>query len=290
VEEFVFLSVGRIGERWVAVSHGRGAGVQMSGVRSNAYLAIEPEKEGIEAGEEVEVHLTVPPDEAERALILTGSHDPALDFLADQLAQAGVTLHSAHQGSMGGLVALKKRVCHGAPMHLLADDGSYNLPYLSRSLPGEELAILCLAGREQGIISRDGLGLADLPKARFANRQKGSGTRILLDHLLREKGIPAGSIRGYDRELTTHLAVALAVKTGEADAGAGVYSAAKAFGLSFVPMAAEEYELVFRKENWEDPRVKALAGAVTSTPFRDALAGLGGYDLSLNGRLRQLRG
>jgi len=290
VEEFVFLSVGKIQGRWVAVPHGRGAGVQMSGVRANAYLAIDADREGIENGEEVQAHLTVPIQEAERALILTGSHDPALDLLADQLAKAGVELHSAHQGSMGGLIALSKRVCHGAPMHLLADDGTYNTPYLSRHLPGEDLVIFCLAGREQGIISRGNLALEDLPKVRFINRQKGSGTRILLDHLLSQKGIPPDSIAGYDRELTTHLAVALAVKTGEADAGLGVYSAAKAFHLSFVPVAREPYELAFHALTWEDPRVKALASAVTSPRFREGLEALGGYDVSMTGGLRRLPG
>jgi len=288
VEEFVFLSVGKIQERWVAVPHGRGAGVQMSGVRANAYLAIDADREGIEAGEEVYARLTVPVQEAERALILTGSHDPALDLLADHLARAGVDLHSAHQGSMGGLIALKKRACHGAPMHLLADDGTYNIPYLSRYLPGEDLIIFCLAGREQGIISRESLALEDLPKVRFINRQKGSGTRILLDHLLSRKGIPPDSIAGYERELTTHLAVALAVKTGEADAGLGVFSAAKAFNLSFVPVAREPYELVFHSETWEDSRVKALASAVTSPSFREGLEALGGYDVSMTGGLRRL--
>jgi molybdopterin molybdotransferase/putative molybdopterin biosynthesis protein len=290
VEEFVFLSVGRIRDRWVAVPHGRGAGVQMSGVRANACLSIDATREGVEAGEEVQARLMVSLEEAGRALILTGSHDPALDILADRLAVAGVTLHSAHQGSMGGLVALKKRVCHGAPMHLLADDGSYNLPYLGRNLPGEELVLLCLAGREQGIISRDNRSLDDLPGARFINRQKGSGTRILLDYLLKEKGISPASIAGYDREVTTHLAVALAVKTGEADAGPGVFSAARALGLSFVPVAREPYELVFHADTWEDPRVKTLASAVTSPSFREALECLGGYDLSLNGRLRRQPG
>jgi putative molybdopterin biosynthesis protein len=288
VEEFVFLSLGRIRDRWVAVPHGRGAGVQMSGVRANAYLTIEAGREGIEDGEEVEVHLMVPEEEAGKALILSGSHDPALDLLGDHLALAGVSLHSAHQGSMGGLIALKKRVCHGAPMHLLADDGGYNIPYLSRHLPGEDLILFCLAGREQGIISRDNLSLEDLREVRFINRQKGSGTRILLDHLLAEKGIPPASIPGYDREVTTHLAVALAVKTGEADAGLGVYSAARALGLSFRPVAREPYELVFPADTWEDQRVKALASAVTSPSFRKALEGLGGYDLSLTGQLRRL--
>ena len=290
VEEFVFLSLGWIRDRWVAVPQGQGAGVQMSGVRANAYLAIAPGLEGVEAGEEVQARLMVTREEARQALILTGSHDPALDLLADRLARAGVSLHSAHQGSMSGILALKKGVCHGAPMHLLAGDGSYNIPYLARYLPGEELVLLCLAGREQGIISRDPLSLGDLPGTHFANRQKGSGTRILLDHLLREKGISPASIPGYDRELTTHLAVALAVKTGEADAGLGVYSAARAFGLSFTPVAREPYELAFPADTWEDPRVQALASAVSSPPFREGLEGLGGYDLSVTGRLRRLPG
>jgi len=259
-------------------------------VRANAYLSIGAGLEGIEAGGAVQARLMVTPGEARYALILTGSHDPALDFLADRLALAGVALHSAHQGSMGGLLALKKRVCHGAPMHLLADDGSYNVPYLARYLPGEDLVLLCLAGREQGIISRDPLSLEDLPGIRFVNRQKGSGTRILLDHLLKEKGIAPASIAGYERELTTHLAVALAVQTGEADAGPGVYSAARAFGLSFTPVGQEQYELAFHADDWEDPRVQALASAVTSAPFREALGNLGGYDLSLNGRLRRVPG
>ena len=152
------------------------------------------------------------------------------------------------------------------------------------------LVIFCLAGREQGIISRENLSLEDLPKVRFINRQKGSGTRILLDHLLSRRGILPGSIAGYDRELTTHLAVALAVKTGEADAGLGVYSAAKAFHLSFVPVAREPYEIVFPADTWEDPRVKALASAVTSPSFREGLEALGGYDVSLTGGLRRLPG
>jgi molybdenum cofactor synthesis domain-containing protein len=290
VEEFVFLSLGWIRDRWVAVPQGRGAGVQMSGVRANAYLSIDAGREGIETGEEVQARLMVTRGEARQALILTGSHDPALDLLADRLSRDGVFLHSAHQGSMGGLLALKKRVCHGAPMHLLAPDGSYNTPYLARYLPGEELVLLCLAGREQGIISRDPLSLEELQGIRFMNRQKGSGTRILLDHLLKERGISPASIPGYDRELTTHLAVALAVKTGEADAGPGVYSAAKAFGLSFTPVAREPYELVFPAGTWEDPRVQALVSVVTSAPFQEGLEGLGGYDLGMGGRLRRVPG
>jgi molybdopterin molybdochelatase len=235
-DEFVLLSAGRVGDRWVGVPQSRGAGVQMSAVRANAYLRIPAPIEGFEAGSSVPAHLLVPVDQAESALLLTGSHDPALDHLADLLQRTGVELHSTHVGSMGGLLTLRRDECHGAPMHLLAPDGSYNTLFLQKYLPGEELVLLCIAEREQGVISRDGLGLQDLPRGpRFVNRQKGSGTRMLLDRLLSQEGIDPASLVGYDREVTTHLAVALAVKHGEADAGLGVYSAAKAYDLAFSP-------------------------------------------------------
>ncbi|NLB00964.1 MAG: molybdopterin biosynthesis protein, partial [Methanomicrobiales archaeon] len=181
-DEFVLLSAGRVGERWVAVPQSRGAGVQMSAVRANGYMRIPSKKEGIEAGETVDVRLTVPRAEAEEAVLVTGSHDPALDRLADLVRPLGVDVHSTHVGSMGGVIALKKQECHAAPMHLLAPDGTYNVHYLERYMPGADLVLLCVAKRQQGIISRDGLGFEDLPGRTFVNRQRGSGTRMLLDH------------------------------------------------------------------------------------------------------------
>jgi putative molybdopterin biosynthesis protein len=187
---------------------------------------------------------------------------------------------------MGGLLALAKDECHAAPVHLLGPDGSYNTWYLERYLPGIPVDLVCVAGRIQGVVSRDGLGLSDLPSHRFVNRQKGSGTRMLLDHLLREQGIAPETIRGYDRELTTHLAVALAVKAGEADCGVCVYSAAQALGLAFVPVGQERYELAIRREGMDDPRLEALIGAIRSPSFRDRLAAMGGYDTTLTGERR----
>lgn len=289
-DEFVLLSVGKIGERWVAVPQSRGAGVQMSAVRANGYMRIPSQKEGAEAGENVDVRLTVPRADAEEAVLVTGSHDPALDYLADLVRPHGVDLHSTHTGSMGGVIALKKQECHAAPMHLLAPDGTYNVHYLERYMPGADIALLCVAERQQGVISRDGLGFDDLPGKTFVNRQKGSGTRILLDHHLAGRGIDPASIPGYGREATTHLAVALAVRTGEADAGMGVYSAAKALGLAFVPVATERYELAMHREMLDDPRIASLVRTVSSEAFKQVLRDLGGYETAETGVLRGLRG
>lgn len=289
-DEFVLLSTGRIGDRWVAVPQSRGAGVQMSAVRANGYMQIPSQKEGVEAGETVDVRLTVPRAEAREAVLVTGSHDPALDQITDLVRPRGVDVHSTHVGSMGGVIALKKQECHAAPMHLLAPDGTYNIHYLERYLPDADLVLLCVAERQQGVISRDGLGFEDLPGRTFVNRQRGSGTRILLDHHLAERGIDPGSISGYGREVTTHLAVALAVRTGEVDAGMGVYSAAKALGLAFVPVATERYELAMHREMLDDPRIAALVETVSSEAFKKVLRDLGGYETAETGVLRELRG
>ena len=285
-DEFVLLSVGKIGDRWVAVPQSRGAGIQMSAVRANGYLRIPEDMEGAEAGKTVDVRLTVPRAEAEEAVLVTGSHDPALDYLADLVRPRGVDVHSTHLGSMGGVIALKKEECHAAPMHLLAPDGTYNTYYLERYMPGADLALLCVAERQQGVISRDGLSFDDLPGRTFINRQKGSGTRMLLDHTLAARGIDPASIPGYGREATTHLAVALAVRTGEADAGMGVYSAAKALDLAFVPVATERYELAMHRAMLDDPRIAALVETVSSAAFKRVLRDLGGYETDETGVLR----
>ena len=187
---------------------------------------------------------------------------------------------------MGGVIALKKEECHAAPMHLLAPDGTYNTYYLERYMPGADLALLCVAERQQGVISRDGLSFDDLPGRTFINRQKGSGTRMLLDHTLAARGIDPASIPGYGREATTHLAVALAVRTGEADAGMGVYSAAKALDLAFVPVATERYELAMHRAMLDDPGIAALVETVSSVAFKQVLRDLGGYETDETGVLR----
>lgn len=287
-DEFVLCAAGSVGGHWVLSSLSRGAGVQMSAVRANAYLRIPADTEGFEAGETVTATLMVPGAESERALLITGSHDPVLDCLADMLRGSDIDLHSTHVGSMGGILALKNDECHAAPMHLLGTDGTYNTEYLKKYIPETGLVLLCVAGRQQGIVSRDGITFNDLRNHTFINRQKGSGTRMLLDYELKKAGIGPSEIRGYDREATTHLAVALAVKSGEADAGMCVWSAAKALGLSFVPVAQERYEIAIRKSHMDDPRVAALCAAIASPAFKEILVRLGGYDTTETGVRREL--
>jgi putative molybdopterin biosynthesis protein len=286
-DEFVLCTIGRVGSRWVVSPQSKGAGVQMSGVRANAYLRIPRASEGFDAMSRVEARLMVPEPEAAASLLITGSHDPVIDYLADLIRPKDITVLSTHVGSMGGILALKKDECHAAPTHLLADDGSYNTRYLQKYLPGTAISLLCIAQRQQGIVSRDGFGFGDLPGRLFINRQRGSGTRMLLDHELKKAGIDASSIPGYEREVTTHIAVALAVKSREADAGLCVYSAAKALGLPFVPIGSERYELAFRQEHADDPRLTALIEAVRSPAFREILGKLGGYETDETGLVRK---
>ena len=287
-DEFVLCSLGRVGSRWVVSPQSKGAGVQMSGVRANALIRIPRDSEGYEEGDPVDAQLMVPLCEAEAALLLTGSHDPVLDYLADLLGRRGIPLISTHAGSMGGILALKKDQCHAAPTHLLAPDGSYNTMFLQKYLPGTECELLCVAEREQGIVSRTGLIFSDLPGKIFINRQKGSGTRMLLDYELKKAGIDPASLPGYEREVTTHIAVALAVKSEEADAGMCVLSAAKALGLPFVPVGRERYELAIRREHTGDPRIMPLIDMIRSPEFREILVRLGGYDTTKTGEMRSV--
>jgi molybdopterin molybdotransferase/putative molybdopterin biosynthesis protein len=286
-DEFILCSLGQVGDRWVLTPLSRGAGVQMSAVRSNANLKVPAGVEGYEAGKIVPASLTVSLAEAEKALLITGSHDPLIDYLADLLQKKEVGLHSTHVGSMGGIFALKKNECHAAPMHLLAENGDYNIPYLEKYLPEEDIILLCVAERQQGIVSRTGIGFDELVLHSFINRQRGSGTRML-DHELKLRGISHDALQGYEREVTTHLAVALAVKTGEVDAGMCVYSAAKALGLPFVPVASERYEIAIRRGHLEDPRVSMLCDTIVSGEFKEIMDRLGGYDTRETGVRRVL--
>lgn len=288
-DEFVLCTLGKVGDRWVVSPQSKGAGVQMSAVRANAYLRLPRDSEGFGTGEIVEARLMVPAAEAETALLVTGSHDPVLDYLADLLRPDGITLISTHTGSMGGILSLARDECHAAPTHLLAGDGTYNTPYVQKYLPGTAVDLVCVAGRQQGVVSKTGLGFRDLPGRAFINRQKGSGTRMLLDYELGRAAIDPSSLPGYEREVTTHIAVALAVKSGEAEAGLCVYSAAQALGLRFVPVSQERYELAIRHEHAEDPRVRALLDAIRSAEFRNILTRLGGYDTSETGTVRTIR-
>jgi putative molybdopterin biosynthesis protein len=292
-EEFVRVKAARVGERLVSVPLPRGASLLNSVVRADGVVRIPAHVEGVDAGEAVLLEPLRPLEEIEGSLLAVGSHDLLLDLLSDLLGRQlpGVHLSSAHVGSLAGLLALKRGECHLAGTHLIDEaTGEYNLSWLRRYFAEGEVALVHLARREQGLIVPKGnpLGLRSLAdvaerNAEWINRQRGSGTRQLLDFRLKAEGIPAERIRGYDRELYTHLAVAAAVKTGGADAGLGILAAAKALELEFIPVASEQYDLAIRPDALELFAMRELLRLLQSAEFRAQVAELGGYDVSRAG-------
>jgi putative molybdopterin biosynthesis protein len=290
MDDWVRVRLGRVGEQLVATPLPRGAGVLTSLVRADGLLVVPAALEGHHAGEEVTVRLLRGVGEIDRTIVITGSHDLVLDLAASALRERDplVTLASSNVGSLGGLTALRDGLCHVAGSHLLdPETGEYTLPYIARLLPKRDVSVVRLVHREQGLIVAPGnpLGLNGIDdvaggSARYVNRQRGAGTRVLLDHELAEHGIEPTTIQGYEREEHTHLAVAAAVAGGRADCGLGVLAAARAFGLDFVPVANEPYDLVF-----EDPEpLRPLFELLESDDFRKAVTDLGGYDVSEMGR------
>lgn len=295
MEERVRVRAARVGGRWTAVPLPRGAGLLSSLVRADAVLPIPAALEGVDAGEEVELVPLVDPQVLEASLLAVGSHDLLLDLLSHRLGERlpGARLSSAHVGSLAGLTALGRGECHLAGTHLIdPDTGEYNRPWIERLGLAEEVVLIHLAWREQGLIVPAGnprgiTGLADLADGGvlYLNRQRGSGTRQLLDWLLQREGIDPSGIRGYPREAYTHLAVAEAVRTGGADCGMGILAAARALGLGFVPIAAERYDLAFRRDALDLPAAVELRRILEDPGFRSEVTALGGYDPSRSGEV-----
>ena len=294
-DEFLRVKLGKVGDKVVATPLSRGAGVIMSLVRADGLVRIPRFSEGIHAGTSVIVELLRRPEEIEKTIVAIGSHDLTLDLLANLLRRRDPALHlsSTNVGSLAGLSALKRLEAHLAGSHLLDEEtGEYNLPYVERLLPGEKMVVLTLVHREQGLILPKGNPkrihtLQDLSRqdVTFVNRQKGAGTRILLDYKLKELGIDSAKIIGYEREEFTHLAVAAAVKAGVADVGVGILAAARALGLDFIPLLKERYDLIIPEAFYRDPLLKPLLEVIASEEFKKEIEALGGYDTSETGRV-----
>jgi putative molybdopterin biosynthesis protein len=294
-EEFLRVKVGKVGNRLVATPLQRGAGITMSLVRADGLVRIPRGWEGLQEGQKVPVELLTSLEEIENAIIAIGSHDLALDVLANHLHKQYPrrSLSSSNVGSLGGLLALKRGEAHLAGSHLLDEEsGEYNLPYVKRLLPDQEMVIINLVYREQGLIVAQGNpkgigGLPDLTRQEvsFVNRQRGAGTRVLLDFKLRELGINPAEIRGYERVEFTHLAVAAAIASGTADVGLGIMSAAKALNLDFVPLLKERYDLIIPRLYYESPFLQPLLDILQQPPFRAEVESLGGYDTSQMGQV-----
>jgi putative molybdopterin biosynthesis protein len=294
-DDYVRMVAGKVGDRLLAAPLSRGAGVITSLVRADGITILPRGVQGLEPGAPVKVRLYRPAHELQQTIFAIGSHDMTLDLVAQFLAERQRRLVSANVGSQGGLVALRRGEAHLAGSHLLdPQTGEYNLPYLKQYLPDTPVQVMTWVGREQGLLVLKGNpkaihGLEDLarPDVRFVNRQRGAGTRVLLDYHLGKLGIQSTSIQGYEQEEYTHLAVAAAVASGRADCGLAVAASAQALDLDFIPLFQERYDLVIPCEYLQGDLLTPLFDLMSDARFRQAVAALPGYDLSQMGKIVQ---
>ena len=295
LEEFIRVKLGLVGDRIVATPLPRGAGCITSITEADGIIRVPSHVEGIKDNDDVSAELLRPISAIQNTLVAVGSHDNTLDILADQLKaeKSNLTLSSSHVGSMGGLMAVKKGVCHMAGCHLLdIEDGSYNVRYLKKYLPDIDVRLVNLVFRDQGFIVPKGnpkhiRGIEDICRKdiRFINRQSGSGTRILLDYRLEQSGIDAGMINGYEIEEFTHMSVAVAVLSGTVDVGLGIYAAAKALDLDFIPLVTEQYDLVIPQIYIDMKQMQILLDIINSGVFKKRVEALGGYSTKKTGTI-----
>jgi putative molybdopterin biosynthesis protein len=285
--------VGRVGEKLLAAPLSRGAGVITSLVRADGIALVPRGSQGLEAGAEVTVQLYRSPEDLGATIFAIGSHDITLDLIAQHLAVRGRRLASANVGSQGGLVALRRKEAHVAGSHLLdPESGEYNLRYIAQYMPGLPVRVIALVEREQGLLVAPGnpkriKTLMDLarPDVSYINRQRGAGTRVLLDYALQQLNIDPAELRGYDQEEYTHLAVAAAIQSGRADCGLGIAAAAQALELDFIPLFEERYDLVVPLEHANSRLLEPLWQVLDDVEFRKAVAALPGYNTRLMGKL-----
>ncbi|NLB51659.1 MAG: molybdopterin biosynthesis protein [Syntrophomonadaceae bacterium] len=294
VDDFINVSIAKVGGRYLCFPQARGAGVTTSLVKSDGVLCIKRGVEGLQAGDNCVVSLNRPLQLIDNTIITIGSHDLSMDILADILYKKhGLRLISINAGSMGGIFSLRRKETHFAGIHLLdSETGKYNRSYVEKYLPDSEWQLINLVKRDQGLIIKKGNPLhitsfKDIAETniRYINRQNGSGTRILLDYLLNLSHIMPQSINGYNREEYTHLAVAASIKNDASDTGLGIYASARALDLDFIPITQEQYDICLLSELVPPKTYDLLMAAITSAEFHERIKEAGGYNLELNGQI-----
>jgi putative molybdopterin biosynthesis protein len=292
-DDYVRVAVGKVGDKLLAAPLSRGAGVITSLVQADGLALIPRGTQGLDAGEQVKVHLYRSKTELEKTIFCIGSHDLILDLLAQFLAEQDRRLASANVGSQAGLIALRRGEAHLAGSHLLEPGtGEYNVSYIRQYMPNIPVKVVALVGRDQGLIVKRGnpkgiKSLSDLtgPNVQFVNRQRGAGTRVLLDYHLKLMTIAPERIVGYSQEEYTHLGVAAAIASGRADCGLGIAAAAQALDLEFIPLFQERYDLVIPKQFAEGDLLAPLFDLLAERRFRESVSQLPGYDVSVMGTI-----
>ena len=285
-KEFVRVQLGYVNQKLVATPLKRGAASTMSLVKANGILTVEKESEGYVAGSTVSIEMTRKHLDPHQGLVAIGSHDLIMDWVSDLLIKEKkeTYLLSAHVGSMGGIMALKRGEAHLAPIHLLDEaTGHYNVKEVEKYLPGETWVLIKGIKRWQGFYMRQDTQMvsdfAEVVKQQytFVNRQNGSGTRLLTDHLLKQQNIQRTDVLGYHTEVLTHTAVASAVLAGNADIGIGIESVAQQMGLAYKALAQEDYDFLVPKRYMDLRQVQDFISVLESEAFKEMLKAAGGY-------------
>lgn len=283
--EYVRVTLGKIGCVLSASPLPRGAGVISSFTKADGVLVIDQNCEGITAGETVDVRLLRDMESLSDTLVITGSHDPLIDEVTDLLRQNGANFRvcSTHVGSMGAIYAIRSGLAHMGGIHLLdTSTGAYNQSYVEKYFPDGGVTLVNGVGRVQGLMVKKGnpLGIksfADVARARYVNRQRGAGTRILCDYLLEQNNMDPSLIDGYENEEFTHTAVAALIAAGNADCGLGILSAAKIYDLDFIPICTERYQFLVDNRFLHDPMVTAFLEMLHSPACVNRQLEMGGY-------------
>ena len=284
--EYVRVTLGKVGDSLYAVPLNRGAGVITSFTKADGILVVPQDSEGFEMGSHVEIRLLKDINEIENSVIITGSHDPLIDEIHDIIKKqgSGFVITSSHVGSMGAITALRNSQAHMGCIHLLdTATGEYNKSYVEKYFPDGGVKLVKGVGRVQGLMVKKGnpLGIkefSDITKGRYVNRQQGSGTRILCDCLIEKNGMKKSDIEGYRNEEFTHTAVAALIAAGNADCGLGILSAAKMYGLDFLPVCVEEYDFLVDERYYDSEAVQQILTVVKSEEFKNVLKKMGGYE------------
>lgn len=290
----------RMGQPLVRLERGRGAtltalGEKLLWAEQRIRARVAPDLDSL--ADELERDLAPEFGETRAVLAISASHDLLLARLRDSLMwEPELDIHLDFRGSLDSLAALWRDRCQLAGFHLSHPSDPNAIAEVRRWLKRRTHRLIQFAHREQGLMVGDGNpkdihGLQDLARngVRFINRQRGSGTRLLLDRMLDDSHVDARRIDGYQSEEFTHLAVAATVAGGGADAAFGIRAAAAQFGLEFLPMARERYLFACRKEALDQPMIRRFIAALKDAEFRDLAAKLPGYDAAQAGEILEVQ-
>ena len=300
LEEFLRVNLSEVDDELIAVPKKRGSAAMESVVKADGIMRIGENKEGLSKNDKAPIILLKDKEEIKNNLSLIGSHDLSLDLLQDEIEREklGFYFNIQSVGSLAGLMALKRGESYLAGAHLLdSESGEYNISEIKRIFKNDKMATINLVKRQQGFYVKKGnpkniKSIKDLKDniISFINRQRGAGTRVLLDYLLEKNDIKASEINGYSQEEFTHIAAAVAVGRGNADVALGIEAAAKAVEVDFVPLSEEKYDLILFEKNLNDWRVEKLISLLKDDKIKEKIQNLGGYKTDKTGEINIIEG